>query len=256
MKRINVVLAVLLIGIIGCGGTDSDNISGTYKKGNGEATISKIAKDKLSFSINTSVGMSSCNIGDSDQLVVVYDGKKSGRFKTEDGCEITFEFSDNTLKLTSNNCDGYCGPQASGSIDGAYSKSGTAAVKDGNQVTTGQAARTAQQPIKDPTKPDIPELIVKYFKDNPKVKIIRVENARTGIPQEKTKIDSYNNVMTTWIEIPYEATIVLTCKDVDKGQRPYSKKMSGEILQDKMGDFYIYEPPQLAVPGGYEPECP
>ena len=254
MQKISIIVAVLLVGIVGCSGTDSDNISGTYKKFNGEATIKKLEKDKFSFYINTSVDVHSCNMGDSNKLIAVFDGKKNGSFKTEDGCQLIFEFSDNTLKLSSNNCQGYCGPKAIGSIDGAYSKSDVSVKKGSSRITPGQAAPVEHQPIKDPTKPDVPELIVKYFKDNSKVKVIRIENARTGIPQEKRKIDSYNNIMTTWIEIPYEATVVLICKD--KGQKPYSINMSGEILQDKMGDFYIYDPPKPAVPGGYEPECP
>ena len=60
MKRISVVLAALFIVIIGCSGKGSDTISGVYKKVNGEVTIKKLEKDKFTFSISTSVDMSSC----------------------------------------------------------------------------------------------------------------------------------------------------------------------------------------------------
>lgn len=102
-------------------GTD-DDYTGEYSKKNGGVSVQIISKNQIKFFINTVVGMNPCNIGEDGGVVATFIDKNRATFKGEDNCVVEFKFEKNKLKIATKNCDGYCGLNAAGSMDGEYIK--------------------------------------------------------------------------------------------------------------------------------------
>lgn len=96
------------------------DFSGEYTKKNAAVDV-KLQGRAVNFSINSSVGQNVCNL---DGTAVMMDAK-SAAYTPEDNsnkCVVLFDFSGGRLKVTTKDCDGYCGLNAGGSMDGSYRK--------------------------------------------------------------------------------------------------------------------------------------
>lgn len=96
------------------------DFSGEYVKKNASVTISQEGNE-LTFSLNASLEMHAC---DMEGRVVV---TKVGHvlYKSADDsnrCEVKLELAGNKLSVKTKECDGYCGMNATGAMDGTYRK--------------------------------------------------------------------------------------------------------------------------------------
>ncbi len=96
------------------------DFSGEYVKKNGVVDVTQ--KDKMiQFSINSSVEQHACNL---EGTAVLIDKNRAAYTSNDntDKCVTVLTFSKNGLKVTTKDCDSYCGLNAAGSMDGAYKK--------------------------------------------------------------------------------------------------------------------------------------
>ena len=67
--------------------------------------------------------MHPCNLGEDEPLIAkVVDGNRAA-WTSEDKtemCVVLLSFSPESVKVTTKDCDGYCGNDAIGSMDGVY----------------------------------------------------------------------------------------------------------------------------------------
>jgi len=120
MKK--VILFIIALTLVGTSGFAADNYTGQYKKKNGEVNVQMISDSQIKFWINTVVGMHPCNIGEDGNAAATFVDKNRAAFSGEGKCAVVFRFEKNKLTVTSKECDGYCGSQAAGSINGVYIK--------------------------------------------------------------------------------------------------------------------------------------
>lgn len=99
-----------------------NTFTGQYKKKNGEINVQALPDNRVKFWINTVVGMHPCNIGDDNKAIAVFVDSKRAAFTDDQNCTILLNFGKNNVKVTTKNCDGYCGAQAAGSMDGVYNR--------------------------------------------------------------------------------------------------------------------------------------
>lgn len=96
------------------------DFSGEYVKKNSGVDV-KQQGNTVNFSINSSVGQNACNLEGTAMMI----DAKSAAFTPEDKsnmCVVLFDFAVGRLKVTTKECDGYCGMNAEGSMDGSYRK--------------------------------------------------------------------------------------------------------------------------------------
>ena len=115
-------LFIMVLTIFGTSAFAADNYTGQYKKKNGEVNVQMLSDNQIKFWINTVVGMQPCNIGEDGNAVATFVDKNRAAFSGEEKCVVVLRFEKNKLNVTSKDCDGYCGSQAAGSMDGAYLK--------------------------------------------------------------------------------------------------------------------------------------
>jgi hypothetical protein len=101
--------------------TLSSNYTGEYAKDNGGVGIEIISNNQMKFWINTVVDTNPCNIGEDGGVVTNFD-KNHAKFTGDNDCVVEFNFENNKVKISTKNCDGYCGMNAVGSMDGEYVK--------------------------------------------------------------------------------------------------------------------------------------
>ena len=94
--------------------------SGEYVKKNAGVDV-KQQGDSVNFSINSSVGQNACNL---EGTAVMIDAKSAAYTPEDksDKCVALFNFAGGKLKVKTKDCDGYCGMNAEGSMDGSYRK--------------------------------------------------------------------------------------------------------------------------------------
>ena len=99
------------------------DVSGEFVKNNAGVEI-KQQGDSISFSINSSVGDNVCNLNDDDKPLVaqMIDANRAVWSSNDrsNKCTVLFNFTSGHLKLTTKDCDSYCGMNAIGSMDGTY----------------------------------------------------------------------------------------------------------------------------------------
>lgn len=89
-----------------------------YSKQNAVADVSRNGAS-VEFSINSSVGQNGCNM---DGVARMIDDSRA-TYTSGDGadkCVAVLNFSGGQLAVTTKGCEGYCGLNASGSMDGMY----------------------------------------------------------------------------------------------------------------------------------------
>lgn len=119
MKYLLLVVSVLLmISSVSAG----DTVTGQYKKKGGEVNVQMLPDNKLKFWINTVVGMHPCNVGEDGNAIAVFVDGNRAAFTDDQNCTVVLRFEKNKLKITTKDCDSYCGMQAIGSMDGTYIK--------------------------------------------------------------------------------------------------------------------------------------
>jgi hypothetical protein len=96
------------------------DFSGEYVKKNGVVDVTQKGKT-IEFSINSSVGQNVCNLEGTAVLIDKNRAAYTSNDKT-DKCVAVLNFSNDGLKVTTKDCDGACGLNAAGSMDGAYKK--------------------------------------------------------------------------------------------------------------------------------------
>ena len=96
------------------------DISGSYSKKNAVAELKQQGK-AVEFSINSSVGQNLCML---DGVAVMIDKNSAAYTPDEksDMCVAVLNFTGGQLKVTTKDCDSYCGLNAAGSMDGQYKK--------------------------------------------------------------------------------------------------------------------------------------
>lgn len=100
------------------------NFVGEYVKENAGVDI-KLQGEAVNFSINSVVGESACNLDGKALAMSAQSAGYSAAFATGDksnACVARFDFSGRGLVVTTKDCDGYCGMNAVGSMDGSYQK--------------------------------------------------------------------------------------------------------------------------------------
>jgi len=100
------------------------NFVGKYVKENAEVDI-KLQEGKVDFSINSAVEMNACSLEGKALPMSPQSAGYSAAFATGDKsntCVARFDFTDGGLTVTTKDCDGYCGMNAAGSMDGPYQK--------------------------------------------------------------------------------------------------------------------------------------
>jgi len=99
------------------------DLSGAYQKQNGVVEVQQQG-NQVAFSINSSVDMHACNLGEDDQPLVarMLDATRAAWTSEEmsDRCVVVLNFAGGQLKVTTKDCDSYCGMDAVGSMDGTY----------------------------------------------------------------------------------------------------------------------------------------
>ena len=79
----------------------------------------------IAFAINSSVDMHVCDMGGDEPLIAkVVDGNRAAwtsEDKTET-CVVLLTFTPTSVKVTTKDCDSYCGMNAVGSMDGVYKR--------------------------------------------------------------------------------------------------------------------------------------
>lgn len=114
MKKVLIGLVILLAT------SAFADFSGEYIKKNAGVDV-KQKGDSLKFSINSSVGQNSCNLEGAAVIIDVNSAAYTSADKS-DKCVAILNFAGSGLKVTTKDCDGSCGVNAGGSMDGAYKK--------------------------------------------------------------------------------------------------------------------------------------
>ena len=96
------------------------DISGSYSKKNAVAELKQQGK-AVEFSINSSAGQNICEL---QGVATMIDENRAAFSPSDkaDKCVAVLNFTGGQLKVTTKDCDSYCGLNASGSIDGQYKK--------------------------------------------------------------------------------------------------------------------------------------
>lgn len=96
------------------------DVSGDYVKKNAGVDVKQQGK-AVEFSISSSVGQNVCNL---EGTAVMIDANRAAYTPEDksDKCVAVLNFVGNGLKVTTKDCDEYCGLNAGGSMDGSYQK--------------------------------------------------------------------------------------------------------------------------------------
>lgn len=111
----------ILIGLVILVATNAfADFSGEYVKKNAGVDVTQQG-EAVKFSINSSVGQDACNL---EGAAVMIDAKSAAYTSDDksDKCVAILNFAGSGLKVTTKDCDGYCGINAGGSMDGVYKK--------------------------------------------------------------------------------------------------------------------------------------
>lgn len=94
--------------------------SGYYQKSDGGIDL-KVTGKKIQFSINSVVGDHPCNL---EGVATMIDGHRAAYSpeSPSDMCAVVLAFAPGQVRVTTRDCDGYCGLNAVGSMDGVYNK--------------------------------------------------------------------------------------------------------------------------------------
>lgn len=97
------------------------DIGGSYAKKNAAAEIKQQGKS-VEFSINSSANQSACEL---EGVAAMIDDNRAAYTSGEgsDKCVAVLNFSGGQLVVTTKGCEGYCGLNAAGSMDGTYKTS-------------------------------------------------------------------------------------------------------------------------------------
>jgi hypothetical protein len=105
-----------------CLGVD---FTGEYENKYSLATVTQKG-NSIKFSISSSFGQNSCDIEGIAKMVDKNRAAYTNPTDSEDNCVIVLNFNPGVegmaLKITTKECDGYCGLNAAGSMDGLYIK--------------------------------------------------------------------------------------------------------------------------------------
>lgn len=114
MKSIR--LLALTIALLPC--ITLADIGGTYSKKNAVAELQKQGSS-VEFLINSSVGQNTCELSG---VATMIDKNRAAYTPLDksDKCSAVLNFSGGHLKITTRDCEDYCGLNASGSMDGQY----------------------------------------------------------------------------------------------------------------------------------------
>lgn len=96
------------------------DVSGSYGKKNAFAELKQNGKT-VEFSINSSAGQSICELEGAAAMIDENRAAFSPSDKS-DKCVAVLNFTGGQLKVTTKDCDSYCGLNAAGSMDGQYKK--------------------------------------------------------------------------------------------------------------------------------------
>jgi hypothetical protein len=112
------------------------DVSGEYIKKNGIADVNQQGK-AVEFSINSSVGQNVCNV---EGTAVMIDANRAIYTPEEKSnkCVVVLNFKGGVLKVTTKDCDEYCGLNAAGSMDGSYQKKTSKKVGKNRQLITSE----------------------------------------------------------------------------------------------------------------------
>lgn len=96
------------------------DVSGSYSKKNAAAELKQQGK-AVEFSINSSVGRNMCEL---EGVASMIDENRAAFSPSDksDKCVAVLNFTGGQLKVTTKDCDSYCGLNAAGSMDGQYKK--------------------------------------------------------------------------------------------------------------------------------------
>ncbi|MFM2408896.1 MAG: hypothetical protein RL358_1638 [Pseudomonadota bacterium] len=100
------------------------DFSGTYVKENAEIEVKQTGQI-VNFSINSVVGQNSCNLEGRAVVMGSLSTSFSAASSTDDKsnkCIARFDLASSGLTVITKDCDGYCGMNAEGSMDGLYQK--------------------------------------------------------------------------------------------------------------------------------------
>lgn len=96
------------------------DVGGEYVNKNAEVDVTQKGKE-VKFSINSAVGMQACELKGAAEMI----NANNATYKSTDNsdkCVVILTFAGNQLKVKTKDCDGYCGMDAAGSMDGTYRK--------------------------------------------------------------------------------------------------------------------------------------
>lgn len=96
------------------------DFSGEYGKKNSVVEVKQQGK-AVKFSVNSSVGQNTCDLEGTATMIDATSAAYTPEDKS-DICVALLNFSGGGLKVTTKGCDGYCGLNAGGSMDGSYRK--------------------------------------------------------------------------------------------------------------------------------------
>jgi hypothetical protein len=96
----------------------ADGVSGKYSSKTAVAEITE-QQGAVEFQINSSVGDSACML---DGVAKIIDESRAvySPSAADDKCVVVLNFAGGALKVTTKDCDAYCGGNAVGSMDGDY----------------------------------------------------------------------------------------------------------------------------------------
>lgn len=112
--------------------------AGEYSKQNAVANASRNGAS-VEFSINSSVGQNGCNM---DGVAQMIDDSRAA-YTSGDGadkCVAVLNFSAGQLAVTTKGCEGYCGLNAAGSMDGIYKARQSAAASSQGPLVSDEKA--------------------------------------------------------------------------------------------------------------------
>jgi len=115
MKQIFIIVLLVLLAT-----NAFADVGGEYNKKNGVVEVKQSGK-VLNFSINSSVGEHVCNL---EGAALMIDAKRAAYTSQDntDKCTAVLNFAGGVLKVTTKDCEGVCGMNAAGSMDGTYRK--------------------------------------------------------------------------------------------------------------------------------------
>lgn len=113
-------MAIFVVMLVFSAMAQADGVSGRYV---GYDMVAGIAEqqDGIAFEISSNVDQSACSI---DGVAKPIDGARAVFSPADPGdkCVVVLTFTTDSLKVTTKDCDGYCGMGAEGSMDGVYMK--------------------------------------------------------------------------------------------------------------------------------------